>query len=166
MNRFLVSALCLCLAILPAAGEDVVFHKSKRLGWQGRERNVDLIFMSQQGAIALREKKATLIVIPYTAISQVQYSYSVRHRVKEGGQLALQACTAGQVAVITCPTVGVIAAPIVMLTKQHSHWLYIHSTTAGIAEEASLKLDKYEYERIIATIKAHTGQDVAVLSGR
>ena len=63
------------------------------------------------------------------------------------------------------PRLGV--GGIVMLTKSKSHWFYVDfKDQDGKAGNLTLKLDKTEYEKVLAAAKKQTGKDVETLTPR
>ena len=48
-------------------------------------------------------------------------------------------------------------------TQSKSHWLYIDYHDQNAAKSLVLRLDKSDYQKIIASIKTHTGKDVQML---
>jgi hypothetical protein len=55
------------------------------------------------------------------------------------------------------------AGAIVMLTQSKSHWLYIDYREQNAPKSLVLRLDKKDYQKVIASIKEHTGKDVQML---
>jgi hypothetical protein len=168
MNRIGSVLLAACLLAGSAAGEDVLFHKSRILDRRGREHKVDLVFMEGSKALAVRESAGVVTTIPYDAISKVTYSHTSRHRVKEGGQGlgSIQPC----IDVLGCALIGPLDAAVLlasggtMLTKEKRRWLDIdYQDPSGKAEATAVRLDKSEYDKILATMKALTGKDVEVI---
>ena len=148
----LVAAIAL---ISSASAQDITFRKSKIADAKGKERKVDLIFEADGKAIALRQNKAAVAIIPHSAIDQLAHGYSKRRRVKEGGQLV----TGGGM----LRPVGVVGGSVLMLTKTKSHWFYIDYTGVSGPRELILRLDKKEYQKILEAAKARTGKAVDIL---
>ena len=149
MNRLLSLILFAGMTAGLAAGEDIVFRKSKILDSKEKERKVDLVFLETDRAIVVRQKKSVLAQIPFDAIEKVEYGTSKHHRIDEG-----------------FPTHPILLIPgvIVMLTKGTKHWLYIdYKDPEGVGAELVLRLDKSEFQKILVTVKSQTGRDVELL---
>ena len=155
MNRYLSLVLLVGMAATSAAGEDAVFHKSRIFDSHGKAHEVDLVFLGESKTIVVREKISVLTHIPFDTIDKVASGYSTHHRVKEGAEVM----TGGG---LLWP-VGVVFGPALMSTKSKDHWLYVDYKDVGGAKQLVLKLDKSEYQRVIATTKARTGRDVEIL---
>jgi hypothetical protein len=138
-----------------ATAEDVTFRKSKIADAKAKERKVDLIFEGDGKAIALRQNKTAVAIVPDSAIDQLAYGYSKRHRVKEGGQVMLSGG-------ILWPA-ALVSGSVMMLTKTKSHWFYIDYTDVSGPRQLILRLDKSEYQKILEAAKAHTGKAVDIL---
>jgi len=138
-----------------AGAQDVTFGKSKIADAEGKEHNVDLTFEASRKTIVLRQNKAPIAFVPYSALDQLAYGYSKRHRVKEGGQIMLSGGILWPAAVVT--------GSVVMLVKTKSHWFYIDYTDVSGSREVILRLDKSEYQKVLDTAKALTGKGVDML---
>lgn len=124
MHRYISIALLVGMAAATAAGEDVVFHKSTIFDSHGKEHKVDLMFMGENKAMVVREKITIVANIPFGAIDKVAYSYSQRHRVKEGAEVIGDAAkdSVTPLGLVTLP-VGLLFGSGAMLTKEKKHWL-------------------------------------------
>jgi hypothetical protein len=168
MNRYVGIALLVGMAAASVVGEDAVFHKSTIFDSHGKERKVDLVFLSENKGMVVREKTTIVANIPFGVIDKVAYGYSKRHRVSEGAQVAaaptLIPCV-GLECLVVAPVEAVVILTGVglMLTKEKKHWLYVNYKDAGASKQLVLKLDKSEYQKVIAATKAQTGKDVEIL---
>ena len=106
-------------------------------------------------ALVVQDKKSVFAQIPFEAIENVTYGYSKNHRWEEGSQ----------VMIFPVPNpISVIIGGLVMLSKEKKHWLYVdYNDPAGVSTELVLRLDKSEYQRVLAAVKAQTGKDVEML---
>lgn len=162
MNRYVHFTLLVGIAAATAAGEDVVFHKSTIFDSHGKEHKVDLLFMSENKAMVEREKTTIIAYVPFGAIDKVAYGYSKRHRVKEGAQIMEPRCADPLSCGVMIPA-GLLFGSGVMLSKEKKHWLYVDYKDAGGPKQSVLRLDRSEYQNVIAAIKAQTGKDVEML---
>src|SRR5579862_3626054 len=162
MNRYVHITLLAGMAASSAAGNDVVFHKSRTFDNHGKEHKVDLVFLGDYKAMVVREKTTIIANIPFGAIDKVAYGYAKNHRIGEGGTIMSAGCCPGLASIVTLPA-GVLVGGGVMLTKEKKHWLYVDYKDAGGAKESVLMLDKSEYQKVITAIRAQTGRDVEIL---
>jgi hypothetical protein len=110
-------------------------------------------------------------MISYDAIGKVSYSYASRHRVREGAGEASLASAAWCSPYPYCEIVGVPLAVAglgvgtgTMFSKEKKHWLDIdYHSPSGVPQTAAIRLDKSEYEKVLAAVKAATGKDVEML---
>jgi len=144
-----------------AAAQDIGFYKSRIPGTGGKESKVDLVFQGHTKVIAVSQYGNSIALVPYSAIEKLGYSYSKRHRVKEGVQAMIGGVN-GIGSIVTFP-LGVVAGSVLMVTKAKSHWFYVDYSDASGSHELILRLDKSEYQKVLDTAKALTGKDVDLL---
>jgi len=156
----LITAIAVALTASTPA-KDIGFYKSKIPGTGGKEGKVDLVFQGDAKVIAVSQYGNSIALVPYSAIEKLGYSYSKRHRVKEGVQAMIGGVN-GIGSIVTFP-LGVVAGSVLMVTKSKSHWFYIDYTDVSGSHEVILRLDKSEYQKILDTAKALTGKDVDML---
>ena len=152
MKRFTSLLLLAGMLAASAAGDDVVFRKSRLLDDRGKERKVHLVFRDAARTLVVQDKKSVFAEIPFDSLVHVAYGYTQNRHVADGLQMI-----AG--APILAPIGG-----IVMLIKERKHWLYVdYLDPAGASAELVLRLHKSEYESILATVQSQTGQEVEIL---
>ena len=148
----LIALICAsqCLA------EDVTFRKTRFSSVkQPIEAAVDLSITDSQ--ILIKSNKVTKkmtpinIEIPYSSVDAMSYELATRHRVAEGA--ALMGLSLG-------------AGAILMATKTKSHWLAIEYHDRGAKQSTMLRLDKSEYESVIAALQSKSGKHVAILDSK
>ena len=128
------------------------FHKTRMVDAKGKEAPVELNFDSGSQQVTVKTPKSVIAEVPYAKIDKLSYEMAARHRVKEG-------------AIVMIASLGV--GGIVMLTKSKSHWFYVDfKDKDGKAGNLTLKLDKTEYEKVLAAAKKQTGKDVETLTPR
>ena len=110
----------------------------------------------------MRQNQTLLTYIPYTAIDNLAYGYSMRHRLKEGSEL-MSAGGCGGVPCFALIPIDVAARAGVIATSSKSHWLQVEYTDERGPKQLALKLDKSEYEAIVSAAKSETGRDVEAL---
>lgn len=143
MKTFGAYVLLFILPILTLA-EDVYFKKVNHVYQEGeerKERDVRLVFADDKVLVTDEDNpsKAVFATIPKDSISKVVYEKSSHPRWK---------------------TV-VFLTPWALFSKGKKHWLTIQYKTPDNKDDfVLLKLDKKNYQMIIATMEAQTGQTV------
>jgi len=128
-----------------ASAADVAFRKSKMIDSKQKQVKVDVMFQETAKKMVVRHSLGVVHEISYDAIDKLSYDFSKHRRVKQG-------------AIVMIASLG--AGAVVMLTKSKNHWLYIDHRKDGAAQTLTLKLDKGEYETVLAAASAHTGKRV------
>jgi hypothetical protein len=144
-TRLLAIAL---LAPLLVQAEVVTYNKSKTLDKKGKEVNAVVAFDGDRKELRVAYGKEVLFNIPFDTIQKISYEKATRHRVKEG-------------AIVMIASLGVGA--IVMATKSKNYWLYVDYKQDGQDKDVTLKMDKSEYEKMMATAKSQTGKQIETL---
>ncbi len=131
-----------------ASGAEVSFKKSKMTlfedGKKAKDVQVELAFVGKS-KLVVRKAGATLVEIPYPAIDRVSYEYNQRRRIGEGAAVMLLSPAAGAV---------------VMFVKTKSHWLAVEYKHENQPKALVVRLDKEEYEAVLATAEAEMGKPV------
>ena len=147
-----MAALCLTLLPLVPAGlaQDVIFSKT-RYSSVKQPKEADVVLTIAESKILIKGKKADGIdmEIPYSSIDSISYQLAARHRVGEGAGIMALSLGAGA---------------IVMATKTKSYWLDIEYHEGDAKQLAVLRLDKSEYQKVMATLEARSGKHIAVLA--
>lgn len=86
--------------------------------------------------------------IPYGQLDKFSYEYTKQHRITQG-------------AIVMVASLG--AGAIVMMTKSKSHWLYIDFHEQSAAKSVVLRMDKKQYQQILAAIETYTSKKVEFL---
>jgi hypothetical protein len=142
----LLAALCFAiLMIAPSApAQDVTFNKTRYSSVKNpKEEYVALTITESKILIKGKQTNAIDLEIPYSSIDSLSYEVAVRHRVAEGAALG---------------------SLLLMTTKTKSHWLDIEYHEGGAKETTILRLDKSEYEKVLATLGAKSGKQIAMLN--
>ena len=156
MNRLARIVVFVGLTATWAAGEDSLFRKTRIYDSQGKAHKVDLVFQDAGKAIVVREKTSVLNSVAYDAVSSVAYEHASRYRVREGVETADLTPVPDILTPVLLP-IGLAT----MFTKEKKHWLSIdYKDPAGVSRTLVLWLDKKEYKKVLATVKAQTGKDV------
>ena len=143
----LIAIILLSLNSLGFA-EDTSFNKCKLADAKGKQADAQLLLSDTDKNLVIRVSDRELVTIPYENLDKFSYDYTKKHRITQG-------------AIVMIASLG--AGAIVMLTKSKSHWLYIDYHEQNTPKSVVLRLDKSDYQKVIASIKAHTGKDVQML---
>lgn len=149
-----VALFCLTLgcAVSPARAQDVIFNKTKYSSVkQPKESEVALTITDSKMVIRGKKENGVSAEIPFATIDAMSYELSARHRVAEGASVMLLS-----------PGVGAV----MMATKTKSHWLNVEYHDATAKQEMVLRLDKSEYEKVLATLESRTGKPIARLDSK
>ena len=146
-----LTVLCLAALALSQVGraDEVTFSKSRYSSVKLR-REVDVRLTLTDSKILIDAKKTKKgsevnLEIPFSSIDGVTYEIASRHRTGEGASVMLLSLGAGAV---------------VMATKTKSHWLDIEYHEGDTKQLTVLRLDKSEYEQVLATLEARTGKHI------
>jgi hypothetical protein len=142
----LVSSLVLAASLaLPAQSvtAEVVFGKTKQVvasGTKSEQREVNFVVTDdKQLVIREKSKKATpLVAIRFDEITALNYERSKHPRAKT----------------------AIFISPMFLMSSGKKHWLTIQYTKAEKADFVLLRLDKDEYQRVLATLEAQTGRKI------
>ena len=140
-----VTAVLLALLTFVPAGmaQDVTFSKT-RYSSVKQPKEADVAFTVSDSKILIKGKEANGIAleIPFSSIDSMSYEVAARHRVAEGAMI-------GSLALMT--------------VKTKSHWLDIEYQEGGAKQLTTLRLDKSEYKKVLSTLEARTGKQIATL---
>ncbi len=142
----------------PAAkpAQDIVFSKTRFSSVQ-QPRERDVVLSIADSKIVIENKKGDKklptvdVEIPYLSIDSMSYELATRHRIAEGA--ALMGASLG-------------AGAILMATKTKSHWLAIEHHEGNDNQVTLLRLDKSEYESVMAALEARTGKRILILDSK
>jgi len=140
-----ILAVILMVALNVSFGEETAFNGCKLADVKGKQAEARLIFSDDAKSVIVRSVDRDVVTIPYENIDKFSYDYAKKHRITQG-------------AIVMVASQG--AGAIVMLTKSKSHWLYIDFHEQNAPKSVVLRMDKNEYQKIIAAVKTHTGKDV------
>jgi hypothetical protein len=96
--------------------------------------------------VSKKPKEFGGLTIPFALIDTMTYEFAQRHRGAEGAREWN-----------TSPVIGAV----LMTTKTTSHWLDIHYHDETGAHIAVLQLDKTNYQRVLDTLRTHTGKQIS-----
>jgi hypothetical protein len=131
-----------------ALAEETTFNTCKLADVKGKQADARLTLSDANKNLLVRVSDRDLVTIPYENLDKISYEYTKKHRITQG-------------AIVMVASLG--AGAIVMLTKSKSHWLYIDYREQNVPKNLVLRLDKSDYQKVIASIKTHTGKDVEML---
>ena len=131
-----------------ALAEETTFNTCKLADVKGKQADARLTLSDANKNLLVRVSDRDLVTIPYENLDKISYEYTKKHRITQG-------------AIVMVASLG--AGAIVMLTKSKSHWLYIDYREQSVPKNLVLRLDKSDYQKVIASIKTHTGKDVEML---
>ena len=144
--------LALGCVVSHVQAQDVIFNKTKYSSVkQPKESEVALTITDSRMVIRGKKENGVSAEIPFASIDAMSYELSARHRVAEGAGVMLLS-----------PGVGAV----LMATKTKSHWLNVEYHDATAKQEMVLRLDKSEYEKVLATLEARTGKPIARLDSK
>ncbi|MGA2169381.1 MAG: hypothetical protein ABSG62_14320 [Terracidiphilus sp.] len=143
-----IAILLLCLNNIGFA-EETTFNTCKLTDAKGKQADARLILSDNDKDLVIRVSDRDVITIPYENVDKFSYEFTKKHRITQG-------------AIVMIASLG--AGAIVMLTNSKSHWLYIDYHEQNAPKSLVLRLDKSDYQKIIASIKTHTGKDVEMLA--
>jgi hypothetical protein len=156
MRKTILSLTLILTFVSVGAAQDLTFSKTKDASVKlPREVAVNLMLTDSQ--ILIKSKKVSKKIpaidteIPYSSIEAMSHELSNRHRVQEGAAL-----------VGLSPAAGLI----LMTTKTKGHWLVIEHHEGDAKQLTVLRLDKSEYENVIAALEARTDKKVALLDAK
>jgi hypothetical protein len=132
------------LTLAPASlAQDVTFSRTRFSSVkQPKEADVALTVTDSRILIQGKEANGIALEIPFASIDSMSYEVAARHRVAEGAMI-------GSLALMT--------------VKTKSHWLDIEYREGDAKQLTTLRLDKSEYKKVIATLEARTGKQIATL---
>jgi len=142
-----IAAFLLTLNNLGLA-EETTFNTCKLADAKGKQADARLTLSDTGKNVVIRVSDRDLVSIPYENVDKFSYEFTKKHRVTQGAIVMLASLGAGA---------------IVMLTKSKSHWLYIDYHEQNAPKSLVLRLDKSDYQKVIGSIKTHTGKDVEML---
>jgi hypothetical protein len=142
-----IAVVMLTLANLGFA-EVASFNKCKLADVKGKQSDARLILNDTDKNLVIQVSDRNLVTVPFENVDKFSYEFTKKHRVTEG-------------AIVMIASLG--AGAIVMLTKSKSHWLYIDYHEQGAPKSVVLRMDKSEYQKIISSVKVHTGKEVQML---
>ena len=149
MKRSISVLLMVLVAFSVSFADETAFRGVKLADAKGKQADASLIFSDNNKDIVVRVADRDFVTVPYDQLDKVSYEYTKKHRVTQG-------------AIVMVASLG--AGAIVMLTKSKSHWLYIDYHEQNAPKSLVLRLDKSDYQKIIASIKTHSGKDVEMLA--
>lgn len=146
----LITVIAIFLLSLNNLGlaEETSFNTCKLADAKGKQADARLILSDTGKNFVIKVSDRDLVTIPFENLDKFSYEFTKKHRVTEG-------------AIVMIASLG--AGAIVMLTKSKSHWLYIDYREQNTPKSLVLRLDKKDYQKIIASIREHTGKDVQML---
>jgi len=112
-------------------------------GDKSKEQEVDLI-VADDNHLIIRERgrQGTGSSIPFDAITLMAYERSAHPRAET----------------------AFFISPMFLMSSSKKHWLTIEYAKGEKKDLALLRLDKNEYQRALATIKAATGKEIERLT--
>jgi len=136
-------ALILCLGGQLALAEDITFNKTKRMVQEGddsKERDCALVITGEHELVIRHRKKTDEVYarVPFDTIEELTYERATSPRTKT----------------------AIFVSPLALLSKGKKHWLTISYKVNGEGRFELLRLDKKEYQRVIAALEAKTGMKV------
>jgi hypothetical protein len=143
-----LAVLCLLCSVASAVGpaaaaHDATFEKTRYSSVKNpKEEYVALTITDSKILIRSKQTNGLSLEIPYAAIDSLSYEVAARHRVAEGAALG---------------------SLLLMTTKTKSHWLDIEYREGDAKETTILRLDKTEYEKVLAALAAKSGKQIAML---
>jgi hypothetical protein len=140
------AVLCLAaLTLVPASSaQSLTFNKTRYSSLkQPKEAGVVLTITDSKILVNSKEADGIALEIPFSSIDTMSYEVAARHRVTEGAMLG---------------------SLLLMTTKTKSHWLDIEYREGDAKQLTTLRLDKSEYQQVIATLEAKTGKKIATLN--
>lgn len=146
----LISIIAISLLTLNTFGfaEETSFSSCKLADAKGKQAEARLSLSDNNKNLIIAVTDRALVTIPYENLDKFSYEFTKKHRITEG-------------AIVMVASLG--AGAIVMMTKSKSHWLYIDYHEQNVSKSIVLRLDKSDYQKVIASIKQHTGKDVQML---
>jgi len=146
----LITLIAVFLLTMNALGfaEETSFGTCKLADAKGKQADARLTLNDTSKNLVIRVSDRDLVAIPYESLDKFSYEYTKKHRITQG-------------AIVMVASLG--AGAIVMLTKSKSHWLYIDYHEQDAPKSIVLRLDKSDYQKVIESIKTHTGKDVQML---
>jgi hypothetical protein len=141
-----LTALCLAVVTLVPAlqAQEVIFGKTRYSSAKHpKEANVVLTVADSKILVKGKKENAINMEIPFSSIDSMSYEVAARHRVAEGAMLG---------------------SLLLMTTKTKSHWLDIEYHEGDAKQLTTLRLDKSEYQQVIASLEAKTGKKIATLN--
>jgi hypothetical protein len=156
MSKSLRSLILVLTLAFTVTAEDVHFVKTKYSSvTQPRASDVDLSFSDSKVTIkSIKLDKRSPPVfkeIAYSSIDEMSYELATRHRIQEGAMLMVVSLGVGG---------------IVMATKEKQHWLAITSHTGEAKEVTVLRLDRSEFEGVLAAAEAKSGKKIVRLAAK
>lgn len=153
MVRLAAAFFLAAMTLAPTSrAQDVTFSKTRYSSVkQPKESEVALTVTDSKVLIKGKKKNGLTTEIPFTSIDSMTYELATRHRVQEGAGVMLLSVGAGA---------------ILMATKTKSHWLDIEYHDGEQKQQMVLRLDKSEYEKVIATLEARTGKHIEKLDAK
>jgi len=140
-----LAALCLAVVTLAPTvqAQDATFGKT-RYSSAKQPKEADVVLTVADSKILVKGKKENGInmEIPFSSIDSMSYEVAARHRVAEGAMLG---------------------SLLLMTTKTKSHWLDIEYHEGDAKQLTTLRLDKSEFKKVIATLEEKTGKHIATL---
>jgi hypothetical protein len=143
--------LCLVLGacVATSQAQDVSFKKTRYSSVkQPKESEVALTITDSRIVIKGKKENGISSEIAFSSIDAMSYELAARHRVGEGASVMM---------------LSPLTGAILMATKTKSHWLDIEYHEGDAKQEMVLRLDKSEYEKVLATLEARTGKSIARL---
>lgn len=142
-----LAALCFAVAVLVPAGraQDVTFSKT-RYSSVKQPKEADVVLTITDSKILIKGKNADGIdlEIPYSSIDSMTYEVAARHRTELIG----------------------FSPAMALALKTKSHWLDLEYHQGDSKQLTTLRLDKSEYQKVIATLEARTGKHIAALESK
>jgi hypothetical protein len=149
MSKRMLSLALVLAFVSVCLAQDVTFRKTKYSSVkQPQEADVALTITDSKILIKGKKAKGIDMEIPYSSIDAMSYERATRHRVGEGAGLM---------------AVSLGAGAVLMTTKTASYWLEIDYHEGDAKQLTVLRLDKSEYENVIAALEARTGKHIAVV---
>jgi hypothetical protein len=143
MRAVLVLLILAPALATPAESAETIFGKTKQVvatGDKSEQRDVAFVVTDdKQLVIRDKSKKATpLVTIGFDEITALNYERSKHPRAKT----------------------AIFISPMFLMSSGKKHWLTIQYTKAEKSDFVLLRLDKDEYQRVLATLEAQTGKKI------
>jgi hypothetical protein len=143
MNRVTLFAALSLFLVTPSGifANEIVFNKTKEVVHKGdKSKEIEVALVFQEDKIVIKHRKENDIYweIPYTTITDLTYERSTHPRTME----------------------AILVSPLFLFSSGKKHWLTIQYNNTDGKVYVLLKLDKKEYQQIIAEAETRTSLNV------